>query len=79
MEHTTRRFLRIKQVSEKVGLSKATLYERLNKKSKWYGPAFPVGIRLGSGSSSPVVWLESDIDAWMDAQIEKAMRCANGH
>lgn len=79
MEHPPRRFLRINQVSEKVGLSKSTVYERTNKKSKWYDPSFPAGIRLGSGPTSPVVWLESDIDTWMDAQIEKSMRCANGH
>jgi len=71
MQQSERRLLRMKQVSQKIGLSVSAIYERLNRNSKAFDPTFPRGVPLGNGRTSPVVWLESDIDAWIDAQFSK--------
>jgi prophage regulatory protein len=55
------RFLSMKQVLERVGLSRTTLYERMN------AGAFPQSVPLGP---KRIAFVESQVDAWMQAQIE---------
>ncbi|WP_132146406.1 AlpA family transcriptional regulator [Luteibacter rhizovicinus] len=50
------RFLRIRHVLEKVGLSRAQIYKLMGLSE------FPKQINLGGRS---VAWLEQDIDLWM--------------
>lgn len=57
----TKRIIRQKDVCEKLGLSKATIWLYVRTRND-----FPKPIRLGANS---VGWLESDIDAWIDARI----------
>jgi prophage regulatory protein len=38
--------LRMKQLIEQTGLSRSTLYEMMDVKSKRYDPTFPRGIKL---------------------------------
>ncbi|PRP71116.1 transcriptional regulator [Chromobacterium amazonense] len=52
------RFLRIKEVRERTGLSTTTIYDRMKE------GAFPKQIKLGERVA---VWLESEIDAWIEA------------
>jgi prophage regulatory protein len=56
------RFISIKNVVEKICLSKTELYDRLR------AGTFPKPIALGP---KKVVFLESDVDAWMQARIEE--------
>lgn len=63
------RFLRIKSVIKKMGLSRSSIYNKLNKDSKYYDPEFPKQIKVGGGI---VVWIEHEIDHWMAAQIKKS-------
>lgn len=66
------RILRHKQVTVATGLSRSTIYARLNPKSPHYDPTFPKPIELGNGMQKPPVgWVESEVDAWLTAQIEK--------
>ncbi|MBY5938092.1 AlpA family phage regulatory protein [Marinobacter nauticus] len=65
------RFIRLKAVIEKTGLSRASIYNRLKKSSKYYDAAFPKQIRIGGGA---VAWIEDEIEVWMELQIEKS-RC----
>lgn len=58
-----KRFLSKKEVGDKVKLSYAELARR-EKQGR-----FPQRIRLGNYPNSRAVWLEEDIDAWMDEQI----------
>lgn len=58
-ETKPRRLIRIREVLHLTGLSRSGLYKRIG-----YG-LFPAPIKLGRTS----VWLESDIDAWIDALL----------
>ncbi|WP_434716940.1 AlpA family transcriptional regulator [Paraburkholderia sp. A2RO-4L] len=54
--------LRIKKVTVKTGISRSSIYYKINPASKYFDASFPKPIRLGAGS---VGWLESDIDVWL--------------
>jgi prophage regulatory protein len=56
------RFLRLSDVKERTGLSRSTIYLNISKN------IFPRPISLGARC---VGWLESEIDAWMQARIEQ--------
>ena len=56
------RFLRIREVVHRTGMSKATIYNRMNQ------GLFPKQIPIGANL---VVWLESDVQRWMQEQIDK--------
>ncbi len=73
--------LRLKQVSECTGLSRSTIYDRMNPKSPRYDPTFPKSVELGPGA---VGWVESEIQAWLASRVngsdgpsEKASSVAN--
>jgi prophage regulatory protein len=57
----TERFLSVKSVLDRVCLSRTELYERMKE------GAFPRTIALGP---QKVVFIESQVEAWMRAQIE---------
>ena len=65
MEETKakRRFIRLPEVVKKVGMSRSTIYRRMEE------GAFPQSIKLSPKVS---VWIESDIDKWMEERIAEA-------
>ncbi|MGU5638088.1 AlpA family phage regulatory protein [Aeromonas hydrophila] len=56
------RVLRCKDVIEKLGISRSSLYDRLKPSSPRFDPSFPQSIHLGANS---VGWLEHEIDTWV--------------
>lgn len=56
------RVLRLKQVQEKTGLARSTIYDRLNPRSARFDNSFPKPFKIGL---SAVGWLESGIDEWI--------------
>ena len=56
--------LRLKQLEIRTGLSKATLYKLIKTGN------FPAQKQLGLRS---VGWLESDVTAWVESRITKAV------
>lgn len=69
--------LRRQQVEARLGLSRSTIYDRLNPKSRNYDATFPKPISLGQGMKHPPVgWIEAEIDAWLAAQIESSRKAA---
>lgn len=52
------------EVQEKIKISRAALYAKLNPVDPAYDPAFPVPIRVGARA---VRWIESEIDAYIAA------------
>lgn len=56
------RILRRKQIEEAFGISRSTIYARLDPKSKQYDPAFPRPIKL---SLKSVGWIESEAQAYI--------------
>ena len=62
-DHTTAppvRFLRRRQVLERVGATKATLYRWIR------GGHFPPGVTIGPRM---VGWVESEVDAWCASRV----------
>ena len=55
--------LRLRQVIARTGLSRSTIYERVQ------AGEFPAQIALGARA---VGWLESDIEAWIAAKVERS-------
>lgn len=73
-ERTEIRIIRRKQVEARTGLSRSTIYAKLRhnpKRPSDYDPTFPRQISVGAKS---VGWIESEIDAWLTAQIEKSRK-----
>ncbi len=65
MKHSTQtihRILRRRQVEERTGLSRSTIYARMSEN------AFPRPVNLGGGKA--VGWIEAEIDAWIKERIE---------
>lgn len=54
------RFLRLRQVEDKIGFSKSWIYRQIQLQQ------FPPSIRL---NSHHVAWLESEVDAWIHQRI----------
>ena len=59
---TSQRLLRLKQVQEKVPVSKPEIYRRVKNGT------FPQPVRL---SQSVVAWVESEIDQWIAARMSE--------
>jgi len=67
-----RRILRIKQVIERTGLSRSTIYDWMNPKSKRYDNSFPQAFKLNANATKgtgSVGWLESSIDEWIELRM----------
>ena len=58
---TPRRFLRIQSVLFQVGLGRSAVYQLIKAKD------FPAPYKIGGGKVS--VWLESEIDNWIEQQV----------
>lgn len=54
------RFLRLRQVEDKIGFGKLWIYRQIQLQQ------FPPSIRL---NSRHVAWLESEVDAWIHQRI----------
>lgn len=54
------RFLRLRQVEDKIGFGKSWIYRQIQLQQ------FPPSIRL---NSRHVAWLESEVDAWIRQRI----------
>lgn len=62
---TPSRLIRCQEVTHRIGISKATVYNWIN------AGRFPKPIELGGGR---VAWLEEDIDLWIDQRLTEAGR-----
>lgn len=65
----SRKILRMKQLIELTALSRSTLYDMMDVKSKRYDPSFPRVIKL---TEATVGWLESEVNAWIDNKIKQS-------
>lgn len=63
------RILRVKQVKDRIGLSRSTIYDRLNPKSPRYDIGFPKPVSLGGKA---VGWLESEVCDWIQGKTSSS-------
>jgi prophage regulatory protein len=64
----TKRFLSKSEVRDKIKLSYTEIARRVR------AGKFPMPLRLGSHRTSRTVFLESEIDAWMEDQVQRCRR-----
>ncbi len=63
-----RTILRRNQVQARTGLSRSTIYDRMREGT------FPRQVSLGAKA---VGWLESDVDHWIEVQVNRSRDNAN--
>lgn len=63
---TQNRLLRRTELEKLIGLSRSSIYARLDPKSSQYDASFPRPIKLGAKT---VAWLAAEIDGWINARI----------
>lgn len=61
----TVQMLRLPEVIKLIGLSRSSIYDRLNRRSKRYDPDFPRPVKLNNASR----WLLSEVEAWIKSKI----------
>lgn len=69
------RMLRLPEVINKTGLSRSTIYAKLQPSSPHYDPHFPKQIRLGAGGvggARAVAWVEEEIEQWLQLKYEES-------
>jgi len=59
------RFISMRQLRDRVGLSKTSIYRRIN--SGTFPPSVPLGPKR-------VVFIESEVEAWMRAEIRQGRK-----
>lgn len=66
----TIQFIRLPEVVRLLGLSRSTIYSKLNPNSPSYDPTFPRQIPLSpKAKRGAVAWNRAEIVAWQLAQI----------
>lgn len=65
----TNRLLRLRDVCERLGVSKSTVYNWLNSQSRYHRANFPRPVRIGVAS---IGFVEQEIDAYIE---EMASTC----
>lgn len=60
------RILRMTELTVMLGISRSSIYEKLNPRSKYYDPDFPKPIKLGASS---VGWQYASVEKWLTSRI----------
>lgn len=67
--YATMRVLRLRQVQDRIGLSRSTIYDRMNVDSPRYDSTFPKPMKIGC---SAVGWLEESVNEWIRSKMDRA-------
>ncbi|MCF7539188.1 helix-turn-helix transcriptional regulator [Pseudomonas petrae] len=59
------KILRLRQVQDRIGLSRSTIYDRMNPSSPRFDSTFPRPVKLGA---SAIGWFDSAITEWLMAR-----------
>ncbi len=66
--------IRRRDLESRLGLSRSTIYDKINPKSKRYDPTFPTPVRLGEGA---VAWVADEVNDWLARQIKASRHTAS--
>ncbi|MGL1834945.1 helix-turn-helix transcriptional regulator [Rhodocyclaceae bacterium SMB388] len=72
MVQQQQRIVRRRAVEARTGLSRSTIYARMDPESEHFDPDFPRPIKLGNGKNPPVGWIEAEVDAYIALLIERS-------
>lgn len=67
------RLIRRTQLQDQAGISRSTIYARLDPKSPQYDPDFPTPIQLSPNSTS-IAWVEAEVQAYIAKRIEASRK-----
>ena len=65
------RIIRLKKLTEKLGLSRSTIYDRMNPNSPRHDVTFPRPINLGGRA---IGWIDSEVTDWIETHVQDSMR-----
>ncbi len=65
----TVKFLRIQEVIALIGLSRSTIYAKMNKNSPYYDKDFPKPKKLSKAKNGAIAWVLSEIEMWQLTRI----------
>jgi len=57
--------LRMPSVCALTGLSKSTIYAKLNPRSPSFDPTFPGRVHLNTSGKGAVIWIEWEVQEWV--------------
>lgn len=60
------RILRMTELTVMLGISRSSIYEKLNPRSKYYDPDFSKPIKLGASS---VGWQYASVEKWLTSRM----------
>ena len=60
------RIVRLKELSERIGLGRSTIYDRMDAQSPRYDATFPKPIKLGAAA---IGWIDSEITTWIERRM----------
>ena len=69
----TIQMLRLHELIKLIGLSRSSIYDRLNPRSKRHVPDFPKPIKLNRASR----WLLSEVEEWIRNKMSSRNRAAS--
>jgi prophage regulatory protein len=61
----SQRAIRLPELKNQTGLSRSTIYDKLNPKSPRYDSTFPLPKKLGSRA---IGWIEAEVQAWIESR-----------
>lgn len=61
--------IRIKTVTLMTGLSRSSIYSRLQPSSPYYDPDFPRQVKLANGSKGASAWSLKEIEDWIRTRL----------
>ncbi|PSJ16203.1 helix-turn-helix transcriptional regulator [Nitrosomonas supralitoralis] len=68
--HQNHTLIRLPDLLRLTGLSRSSVYLRLNPKSKYFDEKFPAPVPLSSEIRGGVAWLLSEINLWIESRIQ---------
>ena len=63
------RIIRLPELIRVIGYSRASIYNRMNSKSKFYDSKFPRPIQLSTIGRGSVGWLEQEVQTWLEGRV----------
>lgn len=66
VKHSPYRLIRLREVREMTGLSRSTIYELMNSKSKYYDATFPQQVHLTANTAT---WVLHEIESWIASRM----------
>lgn len=71
---TNYKILRCHEMTNRIGVSRSTIYDWMKPESPRFDSSFPKPVKLGKSS---VGWIESDLNRWLELRIQKSLENTN--